>query len=304
VLTELRVRTRLAEPAVRELAGKCPGDPDYDVLLTGPARVVKLDGRPLCVYLPGALTQALDAPGVYDILHSLRDRLSRNRGQASGTIRFRSRQKRSYTKPIASTIIGAIDPGGQQRYCRLTSWTGQNLPAWARLRPLLAEIAGHLAEQVPDRYCAQQAQADLTDPAWTVPGTPFSTVTVNNTFATGIHTDKGDLDAGFSTLAVLRRGAFTGGRLVFPAYRVAADLAHGDLLLMDAHDWHGNTPITCACGTTPPGAGPCEACGAERISLVCYFRTKLTQCGTPDQEHTKGSAYHERTSAPAGEAAP
>jgi hypothetical protein len=161
------------------------------------------------------------------------------------------------------------------------------------LHPLLRAVAAHLSEHVPARYHAQAQQAQLTDPAWVVPGTPFTTITVNNSYATGMHTDKGDLDAGFSTITTLRRGDYTGGRLVFPAYRAAVDMGHGDLILMDAHQWHGNTQIICACNK--PMNGACETCGAERISMVAYYRTKLVACGSPAEETAKARAWTERS---------
>lgn len=281
-MIDLRLRNRVPAAELEAKQGKILGEPDYNLLLTGPARVRMPDNRPLCVYVPGALTEMLDEPGVYEILTSMRA-ISKNRGLASGSPRLRTRHPgRSYAREVASTIVGAVDPIGQTRYCRLTAWTGRHLPEWERLVPLLKEIARLQAAYVPERAAAQQAVADSAHPEWVVPGTPFSTVTVNNTYPTGTHTDKGDLDAGFSTIACLRRGEYSGGRLVFPEYRVAVDMQHGDLLLMDAHQWHGNTALVCACGTEPNQA--CTTCGAERISIVSYFRTKVAQCGTPEEE--------------------
>jgi hypothetical protein len=75
----------------------------------------------------------------------------------------------------------------------------------------------------------------------------------------------------------LRRGTYTGGVLVFPRLRVAVDLQDRDLILMDAHEWHGNTAI----------AGLPDA---ERISVVSYYRSAMATCGTPDQEHEKALA--------------
>jgi len=256
-MIDIRLRTRITDSAIAAIKGHILGPRDYDLLLTGPTFVRMPNNRPLCVYLPGALT-ALFTDDVYTILHALRTDTTSNRGAASGSRRLRrggdiNPATRTETVPIASTVIGAMDPAGQRMYCRLTSWTGTNLPQWQQLHPLLREIATHLARHVPDRHAAQAAQAAASDPAWIVPGTPFSTVTVNNTYPTGVHTDKGDLDEGFSTIAVHRRGTYTGGHLVFPAYRVAVDLHDGDLILMDAHQWHGNTPIHCPCDTPPPG---------------------------------------------------
>lgn len=291
-MLDLRLRSRIPEEELEAKVGKVLGPPDYNVLLTGPTRVRKPDGRPLCVYLPGVMTQAVDAGEVYDVLHSLKAAKTLNRGLASGAPRvINGNRRRTYARGVASAVVGAVDPMGQQRYCRLTSWTGQNLPSWRKLQPMLQEVARHLAAQVPDRYAAQRDYADASDPAWIVPGTPFSTITVNNTYATGVHTDKGDLDAGFSTITCLRRGEYTGGQLVFPQYRVAVHMRHGDLLLMDAHDWHGNVPVTCACGTDLNG--PCPECEAERISVVAYYRTKIAQCGSPEEEYKRAVDWRE-----------
>lgn len=286
-MIDIRLRTKVADNAITELTGKVLGPADYDVLLTGPTYVRKPDGKPLCVYLPNALTDHY-TPEIYDILHSLRTLTTSNRGLASGTRRVRRGNAetgyatRSEAVNIASTILGSFDPGGNRVYCRLTAWTSKNLPQWERLHPLLQATANHFAHYVPDRYANQTAHANQAHPEWIIPGTPFSTITVNNSYPTGVHVDKGDLDTGFSSISVHRTGTYTGGQLIFPQYRVAADLGTGDLILMDAHEWHGNVPITCNCGRELNG--PCPDCKAERISLVAYMRTAITKCGTNDEE--------------------
>lgn len=305
-MIDLRLRTRISDDGVREIAGRVLGPRDYDMLLTGagPVRVRMPDNRPLCVYLPGALTGVF-TEHVYEVLHSLKQFTTSNRGNASGSRRLRrggpdTPATRTETVPIASVILGSMDPMGQTRYCRLSSWTGRHLPEWETLHPALREIGRHLAVHVPDRYNAQMQRVQVSDPSWIVPGTPFSTVTVNNTYPTGVHTDKGDLDEGFSTIACLRRGRYEGGQLVFPAYRVAVDLKDGDLILMDAHQWHGNVPIMCICGNEL--RGPCETCGAERISVVSYFRSKVTSCGTPAEEERRSQELADaRIAAKAGQ---
>lgn len=299
VFTEVRMRSRVGDGAVESrLKGRILQDVDYEVLLTGPARIVKPDGQPLCVYVPGAVAGHAADPAVYEVLHSLRVIGSDNRGAASGSLRIRSPGSRSYARRVRSAIVGAADSMGQRRYCRLTAWTGTHIPEWEQLQPLLRTIAEELAQHVPDRYAAQLACAQRANPAWIVPGTPFSTVTVNNTYPTGVHKDKGDLEEGFSAIAVVRRGELRGGRLVFPAWRVAVDLQDGDLILMDAHDWHGNTAIVCACGARP--YGPCESCGAQRISVVAYFRTRVADCESPEREKVKALQQRERAGAHGG----
>lgn len=293
-MIDVRVRNKVADEAVKALQGRVLGPADYDLRLTGAAYVRMPDGRPLCVYLPGVLRDVVTAD-MYSILHDLRALRTSNRGAASGTRRLRrgspgAYSRRSETVPIASTVVGALDPAGQRRYCRLTSWTGKNLPQWEQLQPLLATIAVLLRTYVPDRYAVQMQAAAESNPAWIVPGTPFSTVTVNNSYATGTHTDSGDLDAGFSTIACIRRGQYTGGHLVFPQFRVAADMQDGDLMLMDAHQWHANTQLVCVCGRALNG--PCRDCGAERISLVSYYRTKIKDCGDPDTESRRAGQHN------------
>jgi hypothetical protein len=290
---ELRLRSKISQRELDEKVGKIITSADYNVLLTGPAFLRKPDGKPLCVFLPGAMKLQC-TPDVYSILHELRKSTTDNRGLAGGTKRAEiPGQTRSRALPVASAIIGSFDPAGAYKYCRLTAWTGQNLPQWRQLQPFLQHVASQLKQYVPDRYAAQMARAQATSSEWVVPGTPFSTVTVNNSYPTGVHTDKGDLDEGFSTIACLRRGTYTGGVLTFPEYRVGVDMHDGDLLLMDAHQWHGNSAMVCSCGQKMNGC--CSGCGAERISVVSYFRTAMPTCGTPEQELAKAARQREKT---------
>jgi hypothetical protein len=158
-------------------------------------------------------------------------------------------------------------------------------------------MADLFAEYVPDRYRQQMSVVADTQPDWVIPGTPYTTITVNNTYPTGVHTDKGDLDKGFSCLAVLRRGNYHGGRLVFPQFRVAVDMQDGDMILMDAHEWHGNTAMYCTdCGERLFNYGhKCNVLNTipERISIVAYYRTEMQKCGTYEEELAKGQAKAE-----------
>jgi hypothetical protein len=299
---EFRLRNRANPATVAAQVGKQLTDGDIDVLLTGAARVLKPDGRPLAVYLPGFLAATLDAnPDVYDILHGLRSQTTVNRGRASASHFVRPPgQKMSVARPVASSVVGAVDPigggGGIYRYCRLTAWTGRHMPEFGRLAVLFKAMATAFAEHVPERYRVQADYAARTDPAWVVPGTPFTTITVNNTYATGVHKDNGDLATGFSCLATLRRGHYDGGRLVFPEFRTGIDMGHGDLVLMDAHDWHGNTDITCPHGAIESDVTDCPHCRGERISVVCYYRERMTECGGAADEDAKAQANADRRS--------
>jgi hypothetical protein len=68
---------------------------------------------------------------------------------------------------------------------------------------------------------------------------------------------------------------------VFPEFRVAVDLRDRDVILFDAHQWHGNIPLQLV---SPD---------AERISLVCYYREKMRDCGTATQEAEVEASFKE-----------
>jgi hypothetical protein len=288
-MIEARLRTRIHPKELEQKVGKVLTDKDYNVLLTGKTKILKPDGKPLAVYLPGAVLSEMDQ--AYPTLQAIKMK-SDNRGLASGSKRVNAGGNRTRAMPVHSGILGAMDPAPNRQYCRLTHYTRSHTDKWEATWPLLERIAALFQEHVPDRFAAQSARARNTHTEWIVPNTPFTTITINNTYSTGVHTDKGDLDEGFSCLAVGRRGAWSGGRLTFPEYRVAVDMRHGDLILMDAHEWHGNTTITCECGNVL-SAGPCTICSSERISVVCYYRTEMAKCESMSQEDAKRSAWAE-----------
>lgn len=290
-LPEIRVRTQIPDEELEAKKGKILTHEDYNFLVANDAVVRKPDGSLLLVYRRGALNSDTLASS-YDILHELRKHESNNRGLAGGTPRHKlfKDAKWSYAENRPSTIIGSFDSNPPRRYCRLTAWSGKELDKFSNLFPLFEDIGEHFKNNVPDRWENQMKQVQQTHPDWVIANTPFTTITVNNSYPTGVHTDKGDLDEGFSTLAVMRYGNYTGGNLVFPEFRVAVDMQHGDLLLMDAHEWHGNTMLMCQVCDAPMNKGWHEACGTERISVVSYFRTKMTECGSREEEMERAAA--------------
>jgi len=301
---EFRLRNQLPDDFMESIEGHMLVPDDIDIMLRGPAKVLKPNGQPLCVYLPGAISKAMRRD-VWPILQTLKGSYTDNRGAASGStwestgnatgkegkrIRLRSRS-------VDSALIGAKEgTAGHHPYCRLTAWTGSEVDQWQGLWPLFGRIGKHLADHVPARYERQLEQAMQTNPAWVIKGTPFTTVTVNNTYATGVHKDKGDLEAGFSTLTVFREGNYEGGWICFPQYKLAVDMQDRDVLLMDAHDWHGNVEFDPQPKRALNGR-LLENPGFERISVVSYFRTNMTKCGTPSDEAARKEAFLESKNA-------
>lgn len=285
-LPEIRLRSRIPKEELDEKVGKIITERDVTVMLVDSARVLKPDGSPLCVYLKGAISQEI-RDETYPVLHDIQ-MTTNNRGLASGSQRVHAYgTSTTYARPVMSSLLGAME-GTTKRapICRLTAWTGEHVDEFRGLFPLFHEISDYFGAYVPERFQEQALHARATKPEWVIKGTPFTTITVNNTYATGVHQDAGDLKEGFSTLACLRRGNYSGGWLSFVEWRVAVDMQDGDLLLMDAHEWHGNTDIVK------------HSEDAERISVVSYFRTNMTKCGTSLEELEKartGAGKGQRT---------
>lgn len=291
MLSELRMRTKMADEHMLELEGHKLTDDDYDVVLSGPVRVLKEDGRPLCVYRPRAIPPELREVA-WPILHGLKGGYTTNRGMAAGSERYQGPSQRSYAMSVDSQVLGSFRGQGPRTFCRLTAWTGAETEQWRGLWPFFQCISDEMQEHVPQRFAAQMAEINKTEPEWVISGTPFTTITVNNTYSTAVHRDKGDLDAGFSTLVVFREGDYKGGLLVMPQYRVAVDMQDSDLLLMDAHDWHGNTPLDPE-PERRSGGQLAEDPGYERISVVSYMRADLTKCGSAKDEFERGEILTE-----------
>ena len=105
-MTELRLRSRVAPETLEAQKGKILTHDDYDVLLAGPSRILKPDGKPLAVYLPGALPEdVLD--GSYATLHALKSMETDNRGLASGTQRVKYNEASTRTRSTRPRQCGS-----------------------------------------------------------------------------------------------------------------------------------------------------------------------------------------------------
>ena len=182
----------------------------------------------------------------------------------------------TYGTAVNSGIAGWFDRYPRIPYGRATSYTANSFEKFKMSYPFLQSLARGFKELLPWRYNNQMEAANKVDPAFLVPETPFTTITVNKTFRTAAHYDAGDLNTGLSNLLTLSNdGNYTGGYLIAPEYRVAVNVRPGDLLLINNHEvMHGNTPIECAEGS-------------ERVSLVVYFREKMLELGSKQYEDTR-----------------
>lgn len=175
---------------------------------------------------------------------------------------------------VSSAIIGYYDRSGRFPYCRKTAFT-QNFPErWADVVPLVKEVSDFFSRQLPTRYAVQKEFVEKNCPEYTIPGTVFSTLTVNNNVCGTVHKDAGDFKDGMGVIGCFREGDFVGGELCFPQYKVFVDFEDSDILFFNPHEWHGVNPMQ---HVDPENEG-------TRISVVYYYRRKLAECGTVEQE--------------------
>ena len=280
LLTNFRMRSLVDEAHIRKnVRGKVLAPEDYDVLLTGPSRVYGPAGNHVVTYLPGVLVGL--AEEYFERIHAIR-MVTKTRVLASGSPMMKAGVQNEAAREIISGTIGYLEAGvsGADQICRLTAWTGSHASEFADLFPLFAAI-GDLAQlYTPQEWRRQMDMVEKTAPEFVIGDTPYTTVTVNHDYPTGVHKDAGDLPQGISCLFYLARGqakvdgpgGWHGGELVFPSFRLAVDPGPGDLLLMDAHQWHGNTELQ----NFDPNAGH------ARTALVLYYRTNMVKCPSPE----------------------
>ena len=201
--------------------------------------------------------------------------------------------KMKVNNQVASNPIGFYEQNknlGTNLPCRLTHFTRTNFDKYNDGLPFLRKIDSLFQKLIPDSYQRQLNRANLK-PHLKIPGTCFSTVTINRNFRTALHQDAGDFKEGFGNLTVIEQGKYHGGYTVFPQYGVAINLRNNDFCAMDVHQWHSNTPIY----ETEEDKQYNETIDSDfkdnpkvgtaglyqkytRISFVCYLREKIAKC--------------------------
>ena len=174
-------------------------------------------------------------------------------------------------KAVYSSIIGYADRYPRIPYCRTTEFTRKFFDEYKKTLPYIRFIGKKFKEFLPERYEAQKKAWENTHSDFKIQETPFTTITLNKNFRTACHYDKGDLEEGFGNLAVLEGGEYSGGYTILPRYGIGVDCRSCDLALFDVHELHGNTEIK-------------RIGNAERISVVAYFRKKMVDCGSSEEE--------------------
>ena len=279
----IKIKPRLSDEATNQLAGQLLSDTDYNTLITYDADVYcEETGQCLAKFRKKIIPSNIAKSAYYNLRSAATH--TNNRGNFSGDV-LKSKSETTRIKKdgtlsntgkasqkTESGIVGYFDRNVRFPYCRQTAFNEHNFEKFKKAYPIIKYVDVKYSELMPKKYALQRKIADETSQDFVIKDTSFTTVTVNKNWQTAVHTDKGDYQKGFGNLVVLRKGKYAGGYFVIPKYGVAFDLQNCDLLLVDVHQWHGNTPIKKID----------DDC--ERISLVMYYREKMINCGTVDEE--------------------
>ena len=212
-----------------------------------------------------------------------------NRGIAGG-IPDGQTNSRHYTKTgqnegtyISSNISGYFDRPlrehrgtlGTIRVCRTTAFTLQNKDLWNDGILFIQRCSKLFKKIAPTEWNRQKREWNSIHEQIKIPKTVFTTITSNYNWRTACHTDSGDFSKGLGNLIVLGKD-FKGGYLGFPQFKVLIKIENRDILFMDSHQWHCNTPIK----TKKDG---------YRLSFVMYIREDMKGC--KHKKKIEGTTY-------------
>jgi len=190
----------------------------------------------------------------------------------------------NYAQSVMSGIAGYFDRYPRIPYGRATAYTEKNLDKFALCYPYLHKLNSQFKELIPNRWKAQNDQANKLDPRFRIDGTVFTTLTVNHNWRTACHRDAGDFTRGFSNICGVtgpEGKGWRGGQFILPEYRIAINLQPGDMLLVNNHEGiHGNDELI--------------GDDNDRMTIVAYFREKMIELESWDYENLRKQFVDER----------
>jgi len=280
----LTLRKALTDFEVQNLTATYIDETHFDTLIEDDCDVYDTSGRMLAKFRKGVLPIETLKIGVDSFRGAIG--VSRQRGDSGGgtvlNVERKDGTKSNWnaTPPVECGLVGAIEGfGGLNPFCRLTAFTAKHFEQYKAGIPFVEAIDELYATLAPIHHKIQREYAKATNRNYIIGNTAFSTVTVNKNFRTAVHQDAGDLPKGFGNLIAYREGRWTGGYFCLPQYRVAFDLRNTDVLFVDVHKHHANTPFYL------DGKIMDEWPEDQlRISFVLYYRQDIIKCASPSNE--------------------
>lgn len=301
----LKEQDCLTDPEANSLAAKELEDSSFRILVQEDTDVIKPGGGILLKYRKDVLPETACKKARPALRKAAN--ISYNRGYAAGEVELEGDKfsnikqgefisdgsrywpikpdgtlsNTSYAKGVESGVIGFYDKYPRIPYCRLTAFNLHHPEKFQAALPMIKAIDEVFKSEMPKRYSNQLELVRRTSSDFVISETSFTTITINRNWRTRVHKDEGDLREGFGVMSALTTGGkgYKGMYLCFPKYKVAVDMRTRGVCLADVHEWHGNTPFYGTWGAF------------ERISLVCYYREGMKDCGSAERERERADQH-------------
>lgn len=269
----IKLEKKIKEPD--KLKGKFLKQNSYDLLITENTDAYDMNGNLLFKFRKNEIPFDVLKNGYESFKKSIE--WTEGRGITSGSSHKRIRKDGSVSNitvgnKVQSGNVGYMDRNAMVKYCRKTAFARKYFDEFKQGIPFVKFIDKKYKELCEPYYNKQKAIALGTNKNYVIADTSFTTVTVNKNFVTAVHKDSGDFQEGFGNLIVYKEGSYDGGYFCLPEYKVAIDLQNTDILFVDVHKYHGNTPIYN------------ESDDYMRISFVLYYREYMYKCKQPKEE--------------------
>lgn len=271
----IKLKNHLSPSQSEKLKGKFLDDNSYDILIQEDTDAYDMNGKLLFKFRKNTIPIEILKNGYESFKDSIE--LTEGRGIASGSSHKRIRKDGSTSNitvgnKVLSGNVGFMDSGAMVKYCRKTAFARDYFDKFKNGIPFVEFVDLKYKELCPTHYEKQISIANGTNKNYRIAETSFTTVTVNRNFVTAVHKDSGDFPNGFGNLITYREGTYDGSYFCLPEYRVAIDLQNTDILFVDVHTWHGNTPY--------------KNCSEDymRIAFVMYYREYMYKCKQPKEE--------------------
>ena len=309
----LKINPILSNNEIEEREGEYFNESHYSKIIVKDTDVYKSDGTLLLKFRKSVIPKDI-CQNAMKSLRKISMKKHDNRGAPAGpldwnkmpnyvgdwfkTFKFRTHYIRKSNQQKSNHDISNLSPSNVIGYfdrrdrndvlglpCRLTAFSKQEIDNWSRTIPLIQEVSNLFQYLLPDAFQRQLERANKSLD-FIIKDTCFSTVTVNYSWRTACHKDKGDFHDGFGNIIVCEdednpnkyKGCYTG----FPQYGVCVDVREGDFLAMDVHEWHCNTEFI-------PLAKSKSYLNFKqrdfdnhwhfnRLSMVCYLRNNMYKC--------------------------
>jgi hypothetical protein len=274
----LKVKNQLTPQKAESLKGKFLDETYFDTLITTDTDAYDVHGNLLFRFRKNAIPIDVLKSGV----DAFKDAIAKTTGRGVAAGGYINALKKDGTKsnfdtslPVDSGNVGYMDarPGsGTNAVCRKTAFARDYFEKFKKGIPFVEFVDKLYAQLCPTYHKKQLAIAKGTNVNYRIANTSFTTVTVNRNFQTAVHKDAGDFPEGFGNLIIYREGDYKGAYFCLPEYRIAIDLHNTDILFVDVHRWHGNTPFL---ETSEDYL---------RIAFVMYYREYMYKCKSPKDE--------------------